>query len=285
MNQITKSMFSNPLLQYNQENIQKIVDICDPLKKYFGITYFGYFRAFNDGRYVLISNNQSILELVVFNDYFFRTDYCSKMTQYLYKRELNKIVWPSNVKDETLEAARANGVYNGFNIIKEREGTLEGYWFGTDKEHPLIDTLYKNNSSLLEEFIIYFHKIGHELCDTSDSSKQGVSPYLRRKYPNIDDMFEGANSWEKKSLEFNLLLDSKIQNEIHEIAKINHLTSRELQCLFQLSTGKTVKEIARTLSIGPRTVETYIDKIRLKTSCATQRQIIQWFDDKFSFYL
>jgi DNA-binding CsgD family transcriptional regulator len=97
-------------------------------------------------------------------------------------------------------------------------------------------------------------------------------------------MFEGANPWEKEALAFSLLLDSKIQNRVHEIAKKNHLTSREFDCLFHLSTGRTAKEIALALNISPRTVEAHIDKIRVKTTCVTQKEIIQWFDDKFSLY-
>jgi DNA-binding CsgD family transcriptional regulator len=277
-------MVFDPVFQYNRQNIHRLLDICDPLKKHFGITHFGYFRLLDDGRYIIVSNKQSILELTVCNDYLFRTEYASQLTQDLYKGETNKIIWPTNIKDETIEVFRENGLYNGFNIIREREGTLECYWFGTDKEHPLIETLYKNHSSILEKFVVYFHKIGHELCDTSDNTRQGISLSLRKNYPVIKDMFEGTNPWEKETLAFNLLLDSKLQNKIHEIAKMNHLTSREFDCLFHLSAGRTAKEIALALNISPRTVEAHIDKIRVKTVCTTQKEIIQWFDNKFSLY-
>jgi DNA-binding CsgD family transcriptional regulator len=276
---------SKSAIQYNQQNLEKINSICAPLKDYFGINYFGYWRVFNDGRYILVSNNRCFQEVIACYDFCFRSEYFSEMTQYLYKKELYKKMWPNNVKDGAIKILQENGLYNGFNIIREKEETIETYFFATDKARPLIKEFYLNNSAVLEEFISYFHKMGYDLCDPSDVRKQGISPYLRKTYPYIENIFEGVNLWEKKKLEFNLLINSKLQEEIKEVTRRNYLSPREFQCLTHISTGKTAKEIALILNISPRTVETHVDKIRLKTTCNTQKEIIQWFEDKFKYLL
>lgn len=285
MSQIINPEFFKNVLQYNLEKTQKINDICAPLHQYFGIAHFCYLRVFNDGRYVLITNSQCTLDLIVCNDYFFRTEHSSKRPKDLLKGKLNKQLWPDMVKDEAIETLQANEIYNGFNIIREKESTLEGYYFATDSNSSIINDFYKNSFFILEEFIDYFHKVGRDLCDFSDATKQGVSPYLKQTYPTIENIFQGAQPWKKEIMDFRLSLSAKIHNEIEEIARINHLTPRELQCLFQLSSGKSAKEIGRALNISSRTVETHIDKIRLKTTCTTQKELVEWFNDNFGIYL
>ena len=63
------------------------------------------------------------------------------------------------------------------------------------------------------------------------------------------------------------------------------ITPRELECLAHLSTGKTAKEIGRTINIGTRTVETYLNSTRQKTSCYTRSELIQWFENTFQHFL
>lgn len=282
---IINPIFYKSALQFNHENSQKIQDICAPLQQCFRIKHFAYLRAFNDGRYIVLTNNHSFIKMVSGHDLHFRSKHFSKMPRSLFKKGLNKQIWPTNVRDECIEIANAHGIYNGYNVVREKKGTLEAYLFSTDKEHPLINDFYRDHFSLLEEFITYFHKLGHDLCDPSDTTKFGVSPHLKKTYPHIERIFEGTHLWEKEAGELKLLFDSRIQREIAEIAKANHLTPRELQCLLHLSDNKTIKEIGQTLNISPRTVETHIDKIRLKTACVTQNEIIRWVNRKFSPFL
>ena len=285
MKQPSNDCFFNSIVQYNQKNIEKINKICAPLKQCFNISYFGYCRVFNSGSYILLSNSPVYLEAVTRYDYLFNSRYFQHIPKLFSKYELYKLIWPENTGDELVERLHAQKIYNGFNINKVNNGTLETYFFATDKDHSLIKELYEKHSSLLVNFITHFHKIGGDLCDASDLSNQGVSPYLKEIYPRIEDIFDKTTLWDKKIIEFNELLNSKAQEEIYEIGKKNSLTHRELQCLSYFSTGKTAKEIARAINIGPRTAETYIANIRLKTKLQTKSELIHWFEDTFRHFL
>jgi len=52
------------------------------------------------------------------------------------------------------------------------------------------------------------------------------------------------------------------------------LSLREAQCLCYLSMGYTSKETAREMKISPRTVETYLEKIRQKTNSRNKLQVL-----------
>lgn len=281
MKTINQDLFK-PGLQYTQEKLEKINDICEPLK-YFGIKNFGYWRYYNDGHYICISNNRIYQEICVCYDFHFRSKYFSKQSNYLFDNDFSKLIWPDNVIDKSIEMIRANGVHNGLNIVKRGEGLVEVYFFSTDNENLLVKDLYINHYYIIEEFITYFHKVGKDLYYPFNSKMESISPHLQKTYPYIENIFKGNNVWEKELFGFRLLINKKIQEEIKEIGRRNSLSPRELQCLSHASTGMTAKEIAKSLGIGYRTIETHLNKARVKTGCQTKRELKHWFEDKFKF--
>ena len=52
------------------------------------------------------------------------------------------------------------------------------------------------------------------------------------------------------------------------------LTKKETECLFYLFEGYTAKEIARSINISPRTVESYIEKMKIKLNCSTTTELL-----------
>ncbi len=55
----------------------------------------------------------------------------------------------------------------------------------------------------------------------------------------------------------------------------SYFTKRELDCAKRLVVGDTAKEVARYLTLSPRTVETYIENIKRKTKCHYKSQLIR----------
>jgi DNA-binding CsgD family transcriptional regulator len=52
------------------------------------------------------------------------------------------------------------------------------------------------------------------------------------------------------------------------------LSKREAECIYNLSQGKTAKEIAKVLNLSFRTVEFYINNIKNKWGCSTRSELI-----------
>ena len=52
------------------------------------------------------------------------------------------------------------------------------------------------------------------------------------------------------------------------------LTQREIEVLHFVAIGLSAKEIAKELSIAPRTVERYIDHVRLKTRTRNRAHMV-----------
>ena len=52
------------------------------------------------------------------------------------------------------------------------------------------------------------------------------------------------------------------------------LSKRQYDCLIHLIHGKTTKEIARILDLSTRTVESYIETLKIKLNCYSKAQLI-----------
>ena len=53
------------------------------------------------------------------------------------------------------------------------------------------------------------------------------------------------------------------------------ITKRESECLFCLLRGKSIPEIANILQLSKRTVESYIDHIKMKMNCYSQAELCE----------
>lgn len=64
-----------------------------------------------------------------------------------------------------------------------------------------------------------------------------------------------------------------------------YLTAREEECAICIMQGNTLKEVAKTLDLSPRTVEFYLKNIKNKLNCRTKFQMMRalivtsWYRD------
>ena len=56
---------------------------------------------------------------------------------------------------------------------------------------------------------------------------------------------------------------------------LSHITTQELNCIRLLTQGQSYKETAKTLSLSPRTIETYLQRIKLRTGFNNIDKIIE----------
>ena len=65
------------------------------------------------------------------------------------------------------------------------------------------------------------------------------------------------------------------------------LTSREFECFFWTMKDKTAKQIAKILSLSPRTVEEYLANIKHKLGCQSKFELkeLAYKDPALSFFI
>jgi DNA-binding CsgD family transcriptional regulator len=70
-------------------------------------------------------------------------------------------------------------------------------------------------------------------------------------------------------------LFNALGNQHHADPLLSHkLTARQLDCLYFLTKGCSMKQIAATLNLSPKTVEHYLDAVKEKLNCHSRAELI-----------
>jgi DNA-binding CsgD family transcriptional regulator len=89
-------------------------------------------------------------------------------------------------------------------------------------------------------------------------------------YPTPENAFENIVVLDPKSYQSHIYLTSD-------------LTKRQMECLRYIVKGMTAKEIAKIMFLSPRTIEHYIQAIKLKWNCHSRSKLVEKALDFFSY--
>jgi DNA-binding NarL/FixJ family response regulator len=121
------------------------------------------------------------------------------------------------------------------------------YVFSSVNDSAQAINILSNKISALENFTCHFKEKAHTLIKESENNKIIVPEHMQ---PN----FGGVQS------STSIIPDK--------------LTSQQFKCLLQLVRGMTVKQIAATLELSPKTVEHYLDAVKNKLNCSSRYELI-----------
>lgn len=62
---------------------------------------------------------------------------------------------------------------------------------------------------------------------------------------------------------------------------LEKLTGREIECLFYISRGYSVKEIARALYLSPKTIEQYLERVRFRLNLSLRSDLVKFYFTRF----
>ena len=196
----------------------------------------------------------------------------------LFESELENIqldkpymyLWPNEIENKLLGALHHFGIWNGCNIFIPSAFQIEVFSFATTVENTNIQSFYANNFNLLNSYIVYF--------------KERISTYIDDEEPenkiSTDIIFPLLKSCEimQPNEHFSSWIKDK-PAKVH-LDKNVCLTYKEIECYHYLSKGYSLKSIANRLGISPRTVETHINNVKLKTNCQNKDVLLKYLNNK-----
>lgn len=264
--------------QYNYYlgNYESIKSICSPLKSCLNISHFGYLRIYKNSNYIHLTNDKDLtyeymLKISKSNIFFSRFLYENKNDKYSF------ILWPKTPIDPSMELYLKHSYWHGLTIanFENSDDYIELFWFATDKDNEGIYDLYFKHSSLLLCFVKNFDKKIISQLSFKHSNMSFYNEGFTFNVPTIDDFKQSK----VKLTEFIQAMYPK-GIEANSKSGIVRLTEREIECLSMLSECKTMKEISRDLEISPRTVETHLQALQIKTGYAKKSDMVKLFNDQ-----
>jgi DNA-binding CsgD family transcriptional regulator len=231
--------------KYFRTACQDVKAICDSTLNKKGIHFFNYARMFDDGSCYILSNNENVIE------YLFESEspiFAPIPSKYIQSRFSYYIPENGPYQKVMHDVKDYFNIAHGFDIFEVHPGYVDVCCFAGNSNHHEMINYYLNHTEFLNNFWRNF--------------KEQASGLISRLNKNIIQLPE--------KMQLNFKSDLIACNTKSAI-----LTKRQKQCLFHLLKGMTIKEIANSLQLSPRTVEHYFETIKVKLNCKSRFDLFE----------
>ncbi|VEB33974.1 helix-turn-helix domain-containing protein [Legionella cherrii] len=231
----------------------KIQEVSKNLLDGFGFNYFQYLRCFADGSINCLTNNTGLFEYfqhienepVVFSS--FENDH-EKSHSYWF-------LWDEELPSTPVQIAREKfNMHNGLTLVRRSKNYYDMIAVALPYEQENAGSFYLNKLKAIEQFTFDFELQNKELIQ--ELNKNPVALPEAYRDVNYKDI-------------------CLTQGRIPVIGRSGptYLTVQELTCLRILLQGATHKQIAQFLELSPRTVDTYLLRIKQRTGYSSKLEM------------
>lgn len=254
--------------EFSSQAIKQVVDLCSPINS-IGIRCFRYMRLYKDCTYIVLTNGfEDFLEdsMSTLKDL---GKFWGSHIKYV-KNGFDPFLmqWPHDAfkKDINMNLFHKYDFWNGVSLIYRYDNYIDIVSFALGASHKDNCGLLVNNKEFLKTFINHFREKSSNLLESKEKSKLAL----------FGNRFDTAYS-PNPLLEKVKIVEKQLKRSMVRSFEDLKLSPRELECLELMSHGKTAKEIAQEIQISPRTVESYVTNIKVKTECNYKSELIDFF--------
>lgn len=232
-------------------------DICKPLFDSTDISYFHHAELYDCAKISILTTHAE------FHEHFWKHRYEKE----LFKQYYVGIFFNEPAAIPILRDGLQFGIDHILMIIVRHSNHYETFGFGTRPGNDAIVNFYLNHMDVLKKFTIYFREKGGDLIKAAQKNLLPVEGYSIREMKD----FRKA---EKAECYFNIKPKKIIiQTESAEVL----VTAREFEILKLIAMGYSGKEIANTLHVVLKTVETHVSNIKRKLGCMRRSDLVKYF--------
>ncbi len=236
---------NHPLLQL----ASKVEEASAVFFKEHNLNYFQYLRCYRDGRIGLLLNDPSLFlrfthldAPVVFSS--LKEDHV-KMQSYWF-------LWDEELPREPIMLAKEDhSWHHGLTLVKRHHDYYDMIAVAMPQDCSNASSYYMNRVQAIEQFMTSFHKHAPELFESMEQHSIFL-PEINRDI-NYQSMC--------------------IENEKRYSFGDVYITPQELKCLTLKLQGSSYKEIANIYQLSPRTVETYLNRIKCRSGINSKNKL------------
>ena len=245
---------------YNQRILDELNRLAIPIENY-GIKLLTFRRIYYDtGDMIHLSNDPAWLDYSYDHELWQSTSSMGRI-QNIGINEQYAHVWQSSNTDYVYEAMYQHNLCNGITIYDKRDKYVDLWAFATERNNTEIFDLYVNKLFVIKQFIMYLHDKAYSLLMPNDFN-------IFIKTDKVIDPCDKQTAIPNGQL-FN------IDKYYYDSDLSCYLTRQEFLCLYNLSQGKSCKEISKILGISHRTVEGHLNSIRKKTGTNFKSNLLE----------
>lgn len=231
----------------------KIQVICQPFFKQHGFNYFQYLRCYQDGSYSLLLNRTDLFEHAI-------SQTNEPIIYSAFEESHNKLLsywffWEDSLPEKPVAIARDKcGLHHGITFVRRSKNYYDMIAFALPENNQNANAFYLTKFKAMEHFIQSFEQQHTNLIhDVTRKSVQLTKPYQDVNCRKIC----------LKSRRF----------EIQGPHSRFYVTTQEIACLRLLTQGLSYKSVARVLQLSPRTVETYLNRVKHRAQLQSTKEL------------
>lgn len=238
-----------------------MTDISAPLKQ-FGIKGFSYSKICNDGRFFTLTTNTDYA-LHHFKQ-FFNCEYTPEDIQQGGLLE-GFSLWESKRDSRLWQDANQFGLGHGLLLSVSYKSYKELFCFSSDVDNEKIKEFYINNSDVLYSYTYLFKDKAYKIMRQAEQNML-MTPlqYKSTCMKSRDGTQRLKHAFYQNATIKRFYIDDD-----------TYLTLKEAQCLYWIAKGKSAEEIGSILSAGKRTIESHIERLKLKLNCYKQTDLVR----------
>ncbi|HQS83555.1 MAG: hypothetical protein B7Y25_01940 [Alphaproteobacteria bacterium 16-39-46] len=243
---------NHPTLQLSET----VSERCQDFLKTHGFNYFQYLRCYKNGSMSGLTNDTSLLK------YFVELDFpiFSSYREDHYQRPSYWFFWDEELPWLPVKIAREKSNFNhGVTFVRRSPLCYDMIAFALPIQILNPASFYMSKLKTLEWFIHWFDLNGKDLLQAV------IDDPLLLPEVNRDMNYQS------------LCLEKKIQFPIQGACGETYVTAQELSCVRLKMQGYGHKDIARLLSLSPRTVETYLMRLKRRSGISSHADLMKVF--------
>lgn len=247
------------------DGIPHVKDICGEYFRDLNLHFFGHVTVSPNGKYHFMCSKHD------WPEYRFVREEITPIGFTLYDKIEDSILLPHMdsgadlgwTDQDMLVAKEQFGIKNPMIIFRKFADHYQGFFF--DLHDKKAYEKYLQNFDLFENFIFYYQDRAQKLLKKASENRLQVHErHLQEKTLQVDPISLREENNQLFPKQYFLSHNSKTYS----------ISRREYQCLSLLAHGEKFKEIARSLKLSDRTVESYLINIKHKLSIDNLSQAI-----------
>lgn len=252
-------------VNYTRKFNRKINRLCAPLFNHLGFNAFLYHHISNDGCATSFGSDINSFEYYFYNDFHLVNPFLRHPQYFQTSIQLVSEMDNDPYQDTLRRQSEKYNIHYKLIFLEKVENGCQGFSFAT----PRHASGFIEDIPLLNNFIDYFKQEAQGIFDTVLNDQRRVDTALGPLF--YTKPVTALERKQKSRIAFLKQLGLiQAESEIR-------LTSRENDCIRLVLRGYTALQIAEILKLSKRTVESYIENIKLKSNCDSKQELITKF--------
>lgn len=147
-----------------------------------------------------------------------------------------------------------------------------------DQQVLKYETILIRDEEYIRKDGVFFYDLAVKMpCYDAEKRKVGIFGFCLVNYhaQYATSLLKGIEALQATGL-FPFLQKNNLHAKVIDLMHQYNLTKRELECLYYLNLGYTIKIIANKMNLSPRTIESYLENIKYKLNVRYKLDLMEF---------